>query len=78
VAALILSFINSWQLSFVALGLLPIVVVMGVIRSKVVQAYMERSSEVYSASSILASDAIAGIRTVKSFAQEQMVMDKFK
>jgi ABC-type multidrug transport system fused ATPase/permease subunit len=67
---LILSFLASWQLSLVALGMVPIVAASAILHMKIFVGYGNKTKKAYLASSQKASEAISNIRTIRILGQE--------
>lgn len=78
--ALIASFIYSWQMTLVVLAILPILVVSSIFETKVILAATSdpKALKAYSKAAQTACDAIANIRTIKSFSVEQKFVEEYE
>ncbi len=74
VSGIVISFVWSWQLSLVALGMLPFMIAAQAIQMQFLAGFTDEMSTAYQESSSMIMEVVTGIRTVKSFAQEQEVL----
>lgn len=68
---LTISFLYSWQLSLVSLGIMPLMIGAGVAQGKFVQGFSEKTDGVYKESNSLVMESVTNIRTVASFSNEK-------
>jgi len=73
----VIAFIASWQLTFVALGLSPLMIISGVVQAKFNAGFSAETDEVYRESVNFVSEAVNNMRTVASFAKEDKLLDNF-
>ena len=73
----VIAFIASWQLTFVALGLSPIMIISGVIQAKFNEGFSAQTDEVYRESVNFVSEAVNNMRTVASFAKEDKLLRNY-
>jgi len=73
----VIAFIASWQLTFVALALSPLVIISGVIEAKFQAGFSDQTDEAYRESVNFASEAVNNMRTVASFAKEDRLLRNY-
>ena len=73
----VIAFIASWQLTFVALGLSPLMIISGVIQAKFNAGFSAQTDEVYRESVNFVSEAVNNMRTVASFAKEDKLLANY-
>ena len=74
----VIAFIASWQLTFVALGLSPIMIISGIMDSKFNEGFSAQTDEAYRESVNFASEAVNNMRTVASFAKEDKLLRNYE
>jgi len=74
---LIIAFIASWKLTLIGLGLSPLLIISGIIRTKFSMTFMSQNDEVYQESASFVSEAVNNMRTVASFANEAKIMSNY-
>jgi ATP-binding cassette subfamily B (MDR/TAP) protein 1 len=67
ITGIIIAFIFEWRTSLVALGLLPIMIIAGVIQMQFNTGFSDKTDAAYKDSSSLIMEAMMNIRTVSSF-----------
>jgi ATP-binding cassette, subfamily B (MDR/TAP), member 1 len=75
---IIIAMVWSWQLSLVAIGLMPLMIIAGVIQMKFIAGFSDDMSKAYKDSSAMIMEVVSGIRTVKSFAQEDRIKELYE
>ncbi|KAJ0976482.1 hypothetical protein J5N97_018447 [Dioscorea zingiberensis] len=78
VAALVIAFIASWELSLIVLTLIPLMALSGWLQMKFLQGFSADAKVMYAEASQVANDAIGSIRTVASFSAEDKVTELYK
>lgn len=73
---IILSFIYSWQIALLALGLSPILIVGQMIQGKIHTGFAQ-SEEAYNEAGAIVMEAAVNMRTVASFCNEDMFIRRF-
>ena len=74
---LILMFLTSWQLALMTCATLPITLISFRIFAKLNKRYVTQQLTASASATALAQEALAGIRTVKSFAKEQQAVQRY-
>jgi ABC-type bacteriocin/lantibiotic exporter with double-glycine peptidase domain len=72
-----IGFYYSWMLSLVALGALPFMMLGGAINAKFQAGMSDIDENSYKDANLLAGDAILNYRTVASFANDAVVVNKY-
>ncbi|MFS7976390.1 putative ABC-type xenobiotic transporter [Helianthus anomalus] len=78
VSGLTIAFATCWQLAFIILALIPLVVADGFVQLKSTKGFSADAKMMYEEASQVASDAIGSIRTVASFCAEEKVMRAYR
>lgn len=78
VSGIVISFVWAWQLSLVSLALMPFMILSGVIQMQFIAGFSDEISLAYRDSASLVMEVVGGIRTVKSFAQEDRVRELYE
>ncbi|KAJ0695924.1 putative ABC-type xenobiotic transporter [Helianthus annuus] len=78
VSGLTIAFATCWQLAFIILALIPLVVADGFVQLKSTKGFSADAKMMYEEASQVASDAIGSIRTVASFCAEEKVMRVYR
>ena len=73
VGGVIVSLIYGWKLGLVAVSALPVLILAGMWRLKVITYYAEQSKKAYERSAQVACEAVAAIKTVQSLTRESDV-----
>ena len=76
ICGIIISFIYSWQIALLAMGLSPILVIGQWIQGKIHTGFA-KSEEAYNEAGAIVMEAACNIRTVASFCNEEMFIKKF-
>jgi len=76
ICGIILSFIYSWQIALLALGLSPILVIGQIVQGKIHTGFA-KSEEAYNEAGAIVMEAAINIRTVASFCNEETFIRKF-
>ncbi|XP_030947941.1 ABC transporter B family member 11-like [Quercus lobata] len=77
-AGLVISFLASWQLTFIILALTPLIGVNGYVQVKFLKGFNAGAKLKYEEASQVANDAVGSIRTVASFCAEDKVMKLYR
>ncbi len=75
--SLIFAFTNSWQLTLIVLGLSPLIMVAGAVNMAVIKKMTSKTEETEKFIGSLISDTVVNIRTVKSFGNNKLFLDKY-
>mgnify|MGYP001262235480 FL=1 len=67
ITGIIIAFVFEWRTSLVALGLLPIMIISGIIQMSLNTGFSDKTDAAYKDSSSLIMEAMINIRTVSSF-----------
>lgn len=67
VSGIIIAFVFEWRTSLVALGLLPFMIIAGLIEMAMNTGFSDKTDEAYKDSSNLIMESMVNIRTVSSF-----------
>jgi ATP-binding cassette subfamily B (MDR/TAP) protein 1 len=67
IAGVIIAFVNEWRTSLVSLGLLPLMIICGIIQMAFSTGFSDKTDAAYKDSSNLIMEAMVNIRTVSSF-----------
>ncbi|KAI7745067.1 hypothetical protein M8C21_034033 [Ambrosia artemisiifolia] len=78
VTGLTIAFATCWQLAFIILVLIPLVVANGFVYLKFTKGFSTDAKIMYEEASQVASDAVRSIRTVASFCAEEKVMQFYR
>ncbi|KAJ6328955.1 hypothetical protein OIU77_010602 [Salix suchowensis] len=78
IAGLVIAFTASWQLAFVVLVLLPLILLNGFLQVKFMKGFSADAKKMYEEASQVANDAVGSIRTVASFCAEEKVMQLYR
>ncbi|KAM0028062.1 putative ABC-type xenobiotic transporter [Helianthus debilis subsp. tardiflorus] len=78
VSGLTIALASCWQLAFIILALIPLVVANGFVQLKFTKGFSADAKMMYEDASQVASDAIGSIRTVASFCAEEKVMQVYR
>ena len=76
-AGIIIAFIFEWRTSLVALGLIPFMIIAGVIQMKFTTGFSDKSDAAYKESAQLIMESMMNIRTVSSFGYENVIFHKY-
>ena len=77
VGGMVISLIYGWKLALVGLSILPVLVLAGAFRLKVLTYFAEKSKNAYGRSAQVACESVAAIRTVQSLTRERDVHSKY-
>ncbi|PKA51523.1 ABC transporter B family member 11 [Apostasia shenzhenica] len=75
---LAIAFAANWQLSFIILGLIPLIGINSWVQMALMKGLTADAKIIYEKASQVASDAVGSIRTVVSFTAEEKVMKLYK
>jgi ATP-binding cassette subfamily B (MDR/TAP) protein 1 len=78
VAGIVIAFIFEWRTSLVALGLIPFMIIAGVVQMQFTTGFSDKSDAAYKESSQLIMESMMNIRTVSSFGYENVVFHKYE
>jgi ATP-binding cassette subfamily B (MDR/TAP) protein 1 len=67
VAGVIIAFVNEWRTSLVSLGLLPLMIICGIVQMAFSTGFSDKTDVAYKDSANLIMEAMVNIRTVSSF-----------
>ncbi|CAD8176907.1 unnamed protein product [Paramecium pentaurelia] len=74
ICGLVISFVASWQMTLIMLGLAPLSYIGGILQAKFLQGFSDLTDEAYKDSGNLIMEAVTNIRTVVSFGNEQIIL----
>ena len=77
-AGIIIAFVFEWRTSLVALGLIPFMIIAGVIQMKFTTGFSDKSDAAYKESAQLIMESMMNIRTVSSFGYENVIFHKYE
>lgn len=77
IASLLIGFLYEWRTALVTVGLIPIMVLAGVMQMHQSTGFSSETDKAYKDSAILITEAMNNIRTVISFGYENIVLDKY-
>ncbi len=77
-AGIVIAFIFEWRTSLVALGLIPFMIIAGVIQMKFTTGFSDKSDAAYKESAQLIMESMMNIRTVSSFGYENVMFHKYE
>lgn len=77
IAGIIIAFVYEWRTALVALGLLPLMIISGVIQMAMNTGFSDKTDASYKDSSNLIMEAMINIRTVSSFGYEGIIAKKY-
>ena len=72
-----IAFYYEWRTSLVALGLLPLILIAGMVQMEFTNGFSDKTDKAYKNSSNLISETMLNIRTVNSFGYEDMIEHKY-
>ena len=72
-----IAFYYEWRTSLVALGLLPLIMIAGLVEMEFTNGFSAKTDKAYKTSSNLISETMLNIRTVNSFGYEDMIQKKY-
>ncbi|KAL8522684.1 hypothetical protein ACS0TY_012863 [Phlomoides rotata] len=78
IVGLLIAFQASWQLAFIVLGMIPLIVLNGYAQIKFMKGFSADAKVEYEKASEVANDAVGNIRTVASFCAEEKVMEMYR
>lgn len=73
VAGVTISFIFEWRTTLVAVGLLPFMVIAGMVQMAFTEGFSDKTDKLYKESSSLITESMHNIRTVSSFSSENII-----
>eukprot|EP00775_Hariotina_reticulata_P009936 gene9936-10091_t len=73
----VMLFLTSWRLALLTCATLPVTLLCFRIFARLNKRYVTSQLSAAAAASATAQEALAGIRTIKSFAREQLIIDKY-
>ncbi|TPX66385.1 hypothetical protein SpCBS45565_g04512 [Spizellomyces sp. 'palustris'] len=77
IAAITLAHITAWKIAIVVVTAVPIMLVAGFLRVRIIARFQKRHETAYIASAALATEAVGNIRTVAALSCEQHVKDRY-
>jgi ATP-binding cassette subfamily B (MDR/TAP) protein 1 len=77
VGGVILAFVSSWKMTLVMLAASPVLMVAGLIETKLFTSSIKRTQKAYGRASNVANETIVGVRTLYSFVAEEFMYNKF-
>ena len=77
IAGATIAFIYEWRTSLVATGLLPLMIIAGVIQMAFTQGFSDQTDKVFKNSSSIITESMNNIRTVTSFGSEDIIERKY-
>ena len=78
VLVLVIGFVYSWVLTLVVLGIVPLMMVAGVLQLKALSGYAANSKKTLENAGKVAVDSIENIRTVATLGIEESFFNKYK
>ena len=76
-SAIIIAFVFEWRTTLVALGLLPLLILSGLMQMKFSLGFSDKTDAAYKDSVNLITESMLNIRTVSSFGYESSVSKKY-
>lgn len=77
ISAIIISFVFEWRSALVALGLLPLMIIAGVMQMAFNSGFSDKTDVAYKDSSNLIMEAMMNIRTVKASNYEKTIIERY-
>ena len=77
VGGVIVALVYGWKLALVATSALPILILSGLWRLKIITYFAEKNKKAYEQSAQMACEAVAAIKTVQSLTREQDVLSLY-
>lgn len=77
IGGIILAHAVAWKIAIVLLASVPVMLLAGYLRLRILAKFEQRQETVYSDAAALASEACTGIRTISAFGQEPDVLDRY-
>ena len=77
VAGITIALIYEWRTSLVAIGLIPFIILSGIVQMTVTQGFSDKTDKVYKDSSNIITESMNYIRTVTSFGSEGIIERKY-
>jgi ATP-binding cassette subfamily B (MDR/TAP) protein 1 len=78
IAGIVLSMIYGWQLALLVLGIGPLIALAGALQFKVLAGFQAEVKQALEKSCQIATESLAGIRTLSAFCAEQRVYGRFQ
>lgn len=78
IGGLILALVVSWKIAIVIVATVPIIILAGFMRLRILSKFEERHETAYNAAAALASEACRSIRTVAAFGREAGVVAEYR
>ncbi|KAI9679253.1 MAG: hypothetical protein M1817_005272 [Caeruleum heppii] len=78
VGGIILAHVVAWKIAIVLLAAVPVMVVAGYLRLRVLALFEQRHESAYSGAAALASEACTSIRTIAALGREKYVLELYK
>lgn len=75
---IVLAHIVAWKIAIVLLSAVPVVVMAGFLRLRVLTKFEERHESAYNGAAALASEACRLIRTVAAFGREKHILERYR
>lgn len=74
---IIIAFVYEWRITLVTLGMIPLMLLSGLVQMKFQVGFSEQTDEAYKESAGLIMESMVNIRTVTSFGVENSVQAKY-
>ncbi|CAK64833.1 unnamed protein product (macronuclear) [Paramecium tetraurelia] len=74
ICGIVISFIASWQMTLIMLGLAPMSYIGGILQTQFLQGFSDLTDEAYKDSGNLIMEAVTNVRTVVSFGNEEIIL----
>ena len=76
-SGVIIALVFEWRTALVAIGLLPLMIIAGIIQMKFTMGFSDDTDAAYKNSSALITETMLNIRTVSSFGYEDIIQRKY-
>lgn len=77
ICGVVIAFVFEWRSALVALGLLPLMIISGIIEMSFNTGFSDKTDAAYKESSSLIMESMINIRTVSSFGYQSIIANKF-
>ena len=77
ISGIVIAFVFEWRTALVALGMMPFMILSGVLEMSMQTGFSDKTDEAYKDSSHLIMEAMINIRTVSSFGTENFVIRRY-
>ena len=78
VSGIIIAFVYEWRVALIALGLIPLMILSGIVQMSFTMGFSDKTDSAYKDSSNLITEAMVNIRTVTSFGYDAFVINQYE